>query len=250
VRALVETIASGRAMLFTGAGFEQGALDAEGQPIPDSETMRQQLWELCFGGGPPDGSSLADLYDVALRCAPDRLTAYIERRLRIGPQPLPAHHGAWLGAPWRRIYTLNVDDLEDAAARQFGLPPLDVVHLNGKVGEPVDRLTFSTLQYASRLASRERVYEQLASDLASTPFVFVGTTLDEAVLWKHADWSEHPRSFLISPTLPRARRELLAGLGIEWVCGTAEELASAAAGERDRGQASARTPDRAPPDRP
>jgi hypothetical protein len=249
VRALGEIVASGQAALFTGAGFEAGALDAGGQPIPDSETMRCELWHLCFGDGPPDGSTLADLYDVALRCSPDALAAYVERRLRIGARPLPAHHGIWLGAPWRRIYTLNVDDLEDAAARQFGLAPLEVVHLNGKVGEPVDRLTFSTLQYASRLAGRERVYEQLAFDLARTPFVFVGTTLDEAVLWKHADWSEHPRSVLVSPTLPRARRELLAGLGIEWVCGTAEELASVVGGVPARAPARARTPDPAPPDR-
>ena len=223
--ALARLARSGDAVLFTGAGFSCDASDAGGAPVPDSRTMTRELWQLCFGEtDEPDASTLADLYDVAMRCASDGLRAYVERRLRVG-SPLPEYYRAWFGAPWRRIYTLNVDDLEDVAARQFDLRLPEVIHLNGKVGGGVEELTFSTLQYAARLASREKVYERLAADLAATPFVFVGTTLDEAVLWKHTDLSDHPRSYIITPHLPRARIELLAALGIEWIAGTAEEAA-------------------------
>jgi hypothetical protein len=116
------------------------------------------------------------------------------------------------------------------------LPPLDMLHLNGKVGCPVEELTFSTLQYAARLDARERLYERLARDLLSAPFVFVGTRLDEAVMWKHLererrqgdrDLGERPRSFLITPSLTRARTALLASLRIEWIAATAADAAAA-----------------------
>ena len=131
-----------------------------------------------------DDSSLADLYDVAMLRVPERLRAYLERRLRIGDTALAPHYAALvLRAPWRHIYTLNVDDLEIAVQRQFTLrarcaacPRLlatdrpqttrfDVVHLNGSAGADATDLTFSTMQYASRLCARDREYERLVEDL-------------------------------------------------------------------------------------
>jgi hypothetical protein len=224
---LTAVVGRGDAILFTGAGFAADARDRAGEPVPDSPTMVRELWSICFADDEPDASTLADLYDVALRCAPDRLRAYVEARLRLGNHPLPGYYRAWFTAPWRRIYTLNIDDLEDAVARQFELDRLEVVHLNGKVGDDIEQLTFSTLQYAARLARGQREYEQLAADLATSPVVFVGTTLDEAVLWQHADLTRLPPSFLITPSLTRARRALLAGLGVEWIAATAGEAAAA-----------------------
>jgi hypothetical protein len=233
---LAATVGTGEAVLFTGAGFAVDARDTEGNPLPTSSTMTRELWNLCFDDGEPDDSTLSDLYDVAMQCDPDALRAYLERRLIVGATPLPSYYRAWFAAPWRRHYTLNVDDLEVAAARQFGLTPIDVLHLNGKVGGGVEDLTFSTLQYAARLDGRERAYEQLARDLVAAPFVFVGTTLDEAVMWKHLererrsrdrDLAQRPRSFLITPSLARARQALLASMRVEWIATTAAEAASA-----------------------
>ncbi len=251
-RELAAIVRSGEAMLFTGAGFSAGACARDGTRLPDSPTMVRELWTELFGPGDPDDSTLADLYDVALLRAPDRLREYLARRLRIGDAPLPAVYARWFGAPWRRIYTLNVDDLEVAVARQFPLPrplrsvsalapeppppmpgALDVVHLNGLVGDDPRAVTFSTMQYAARLCSREHEYDRLVDDLRTAPFVFVGTTLDQAVLWQHVelhrradgDPAARPGSYLISPSLSCARQVLLASHGIEWLRGTAAELA-------------------------
>jgi len=252
---LSRVIASGEAMLFTGAGFSVDARDAAGEPLPDSRGMARDLWGIAFGAdaGDPDDSSLADLYDVALARAPEPLAAYLARRLRVGEARLPEYYRAWFSAPWRRIYTLNVDDLERAVQAQFELPRrlrsvsaigggapadprvLDVVHLNGLIGGDLTEVTFSTLQYAARLCGRDRTYEQLAADLMQAPFVFVGTTLDEVTLWKHLEVQRQksggrdrapplPRSFLISPQLPRARQLLLASCNIEWVRGTVDAV--------------------------
>jgi hypothetical protein len=240
-------------MLFTGAGFSAEACCRSGGPLPDGAQMAADLWSLLFPDDEPDDSSLADLYDVALVRAPDVLREYVATHLKIGDEPLPSSFRAWFSAPWRRVYTLNVDDLEAAVARQFELPrplrtvsaladpppaipgALDVIHLNGIAGDIASQVTFSTMQYAARLARRDRAYEHLVEDLASAPFVFVGTKLDETVLWQHVelerrssdhDLDDRPPSFLITPSLSRARQILLESHHIHWVAGTASELAA------------------------
>jgi hypothetical protein len=172
--------------------------------------------------------------------------------LQVGDSPLPSTFATWFALPWRRIYTLNVDDLEVAVARQYQLPrklvpisalaesratpdpsTLEVVHLNGIAGDDPREVTFSTMQYASRLCAPDREYERLCRDLAERPFVFVGTTLDEVVLWQHvqlerrANGGTRPahHSFLIAPSLTRARETLLASHRIHWIRATATEIA-------------------------
>ena len=248
---MAAVIASGDAALFTGSGFSVEASDRSGRHLPDTPQMIRDLWAMLFGDAPLDDSSLADLYDVALVRARDQLRDYLRSRLQIGDTALPASFAAWFGAPWRRIYTLNVDDLEAAVDRQFDLPRrlvsisalaerrpevgegLEVVHLNGMAGDDPELVTFSTMQYAARLCSPDREYERLVRDLDSVPFVFVGTTLDEVVLWQHvqlerqANGDKPPRqhSFLISPSLTRARQTLLEAHRIHWIRATAAEIA-------------------------
>jgi hypothetical protein len=246
----VQLIASGRATLFTGAGFSSDACDLTGNRLPGSAEMVRDLWSLVFDDGPPDDSTLADLYDIALLRAPDKLRAYMSSRLRIGDQPLARWYARWFSGPWRRIYTLNVDDLEAAVARQFELPrrlrtisassnvsaadanDLEIVHLNGTASDDPGAVTFSTMQYAARLCMRDRPYERLVEDLRVSPFVFVGTTLDEAMLWQHMELdrqvtgsTDRPHSFLIARSLTRARQVLLSHHRIHWIQATAAEIA-------------------------
>jgi hypothetical protein len=248
VRELEQVIGSGDAILFTGAGFSLGARDAAGELLPDSETMRRELYALLFNDEPPDDSTLPDLYDVALARAPDELERYLARRLRIGQLGDLERYVKWFALPWRRVYTLNVDDLESALARLAPAAPvlrsisatrahdagpsgdgLAVVHLNGDVRDGAATLTFSTLQYAARLCGQDPAYRDLIDDLDRSPFVFVGTTLDEVVLWQHLELHRRRggrrlrhRSYLIARTLSRARHLLLEDLGLVWVPSTLE----------------------------
>jgi hypothetical protein len=255
-REVVSAIRSGEAALFTGAGFSAEATDSQARSLPDSRAMIAELSAMLFDSE-PDESSLADLYDVALFRAPERLRDYLRSRLQIGNSPLPSTFATWFSAPWSRIYTLNIDDLEVAVARQFALPKrlvsvsalakdrpktppgaLEVVHLNGIASDDPHDVTFSTLQYASRLCTPDQAYEELVDDLRSRPFVFVGTTLDEVVLWKHVQLERQrngdaPRkhSFLVSPSLTRARQVLLESVKIHWIRATAAEFAETVLGE-------------------
>lgn len=256
---LEEALEGGEVVLFTGAGFSAAAWDLRGRPLPLGKEMALELEAICFGTSESD-CALQDLYDVAAEHHRAELGKYLRERLRIGDAPLPAHYGLWFAAPWARIYTLNVDDLELAADRQFelprkpvpiaALPPrsrspdesgeaprppstdvLEVIHLNGLVGEDLDSVTFSTLQYATRLVDGCAYYFELSADLAARSFVFVGTALDEALFWQHLQLRRahgpegRPRSLLVTPRLSRARQVLLEGLHIDWIAGAAEDFA-------------------------
>ena len=144
---------------------------------------------------------------------------------------------------------MNLDDLEAAASRAFALPrpiqsvspsdpvpvpsaDLTYVHLNGQLKDLPD-VTFSPTQYGQRLPGRDPWYATLVADLLSKTVVFVGTTLDEPPLWEHLELRGQkarsgefrPRSFLVAPHLPLARREMLKNFNIEFVPLDAEQFA-------------------------
>ena len=83
------------------------------------------------------------------------------------------------------------------------------------------------------MSGREHDYEALVTDLERFPFVFVGTTLDEVVLWQHVERQRRRpghgppvrRSFLVARRLSRARQMLLEGLGLTWIAASFEDLA-------------------------
>ncbi len=255
---LKEQLRGARAMLLTGAGFSAAATDMSGTALPSGGALAQEIWAICFPGEPFDAaSSLPDLYQHALARHRKALTDLIQKRLTVQSQSLPDYYRVWFSMPWRRVYTLNVDDLDSAAARRFSLPripvpisgtsaahrgsvgaadALEVIHLNGTLDDVPDHVTFSTSQYGRRLASPEPAFHRLVGDLASHPFLFVGTPLDESVLWQHIelrgerggrDFREmRPKSFLITPSLARARQELLKAFNVEWIQADASQFAA------------------------
>ena len=97
----------------------------------------------------------------------------------------------------------------------------DIIHLNGIVDDGPERITFSTVQYAGRLAQRCAFYSQLVRDFAEYPVLFVGTRLDESPLWQHLELAglreqidETPPGLLVTQHVTRARQCVLAALNI------------------------------------
>ena len=170
---------------------------------------------------------------------------------------VPEWYARLFSLAWFRSYTLNVDDLAEATRRryQLGRPLvtvsattehlsqtsdapvegdiLDVVHLNGKLSDGPLKITFSTTQYAERLARQEPWYVRLTSELLTHSFIFIGTQLDESPLWQHIELRRsrgrqtrelRPRSYLVTPYLNPAREAILADFNIVWLKMTASEL--------------------------
>jgi len=254
---LKSQVSRGEVILFTGAGFSLGAKDHSGRPIPSVGELKKELWELLYPGEAFDQySSIGDLYGAALRQKKNELTNLIRSRLTVRPEDLPEYYLPLFNFPWLRCYTLNIDDLESAVGRRFELerPPitisardagdhlpgapaqgLEVIHLNGVVPNAPESLTFSETQYAERIGNQEPWYSRCVVELTSRPVVFIGTVLNESLLWHHMELRKRrenlgrdlrPTSILVTKELSRPRRDILRDLRINWVQGTAEEFAT------------------------
>ena len=249
----------GQLVLFTGAGFSGGARARSGDSMPMSTELRDLLLGIAYPGEPVDSAAtLGDAFAVALRADRRAVETLLATRLSVDPASLPDYYRLYFSMPWCRIYTLNVDDLDVAAANRFDLtrrlvpvsatgsegtdpsttaggPILEVVHLNGMIGGSPERLTFSEQQYAERSVAHDSWYARCAADVRSRPVVYVGTTLHESALWHHIEMRRRqrvesevlpPGSVLVTKGLSRARADLLAAFNVDWVDWTAEEFAT------------------------
>lgn len=247
-------VEQGTVVLLTGAGFSLGAKDLNGTPLPTGTQYAKELWDICYPGEDFDSSSLQDIFEQAHRRQPAALRNSLRTRFTVDSASLPDTYQRWLSFPWMRLYTLNVDDLERAAERRFDLPrsitslsaqatdnpthqpdALEVVHLNGMASDGPDKVTFSHDQYADRVAKQEPFYAQLAAEMLTRPFVFVGSPLEEPLLWAHirlrgersssSENEQRPKSFLVSPALSRARIDKLRAYNVIWVKMSADQFA-------------------------
>src|SRR4030067_967866 len=245
-------------ILFSGAGFSQDVKNRLGQNLPSSKELTQILLSLCF---PDDNHShlpkLQDIFEHALNYKKRDLRDLLLKAFSVDPTTIPDYFRTWLSMPWFRSYTLNIDDLEIAAATKFDLPRkpfsisanswpegedilavvnknLEVIHLNGTIDDIPDSLTFSTSQYAEKLAKHDPWYQRLSSNIISHPIIFIGTSLDEPPLWQHLALRKtrikgqselRPKSYIVTPYLDRARESLLSRFNVEWVNMTTEEFA-------------------------
>lgn len=240
IHLLLGRISSGHSVLFTGAGFSSAAKATDGQPLPSSSELKKILWPIAFPDIPVDEeSSLADVFDCALSQSQNQVRTTLEACLRVDHSSLPKFYSSWFAVPWARAYTLNVDDLEIAAEASFTLPQkihpvsasdpvpsdgLAFVHLNGQLTD-LPNITFSTRQYASRLPGKDPWHSTLVADLMSRTVIFVGTTLDEPPLWQHLELRGpkgrnrelRPRSFLVTPYLTLARKQMLKTFNIDHI---------------------------------
>lgn len=252
---LARHLGLGNVVLFTGAGFSLGARDIRGRPLPSGAVVAQELWPLAYPDDPLDNSSLQDIFEGLQRSNPKKLAAYLKDRFSIDGGTLPSWYQTWFAVPWLKHYTLNVDNLEIAAGLRFDLSrstastcalegratdavdpsrQLDTIHLNGIASAGPENVTFSGEQYATRLGRQEPYYGFLAAEMLTRPFVFVGSPLEEPLFWHHLAIRSlrsqstnelRPKSFLLSPTLSRARIDKLRAYNIVHVPATAEEFA-------------------------
>jgi len=243
----------GELVLFTGAGFSSGCKARDGSYLPIGRELKEAIWPHAFPSSPfNDSETLGEVFEVAQRQNRNALKATLESRLTIDPTSIPNWYHPYMHGPWFRVYTLNFDNFWDLAptvdpdARQLTtvsalsdetLPPdsrAAVIHLNGRLAD-YPNTTFSPRQFGERSAGVEKWYVQLTSDLFGHPIIFIGTELNEPPFWEYLALrrrttertrDRRPKSFLVSPGIGLAKRQLLQELNIVFVEANAEQFAT------------------------
>jgi hypothetical protein len=203
----------GRIILFTGAGFTSTSKNLDGESVPVGAELAKKIWPLCFPALPFDPTAtLQDIYQAALGKDAKKLRELLVRKLTVDPRSIPDIIGRYFSFPWKKIYTLNIDNLGEAVSQRFplarsivqisatdlsvhspypkGAPyiPLPLCHLNGTITDIPHNVTFTTPQYARRQAfPADHLYLELVADIITHPVVFIGTRLDEPPLWQHVE---------------------------------------------------------------
>ncbi len=242
-------------ILFTGAGFSKAAKNYEGNSIPLGNELATELWNQHFKGQARDRSTLKDIFHHARKKDPKALKIYLTNRFRVNHENLPIEYEEFINFPWAKVYTLNIDNLWEVMDYKFGCPlkinpisatsgkqhfrgvkrNLDIIHLNGNLSDVPDNVTFTDEDYGHALFKENPYYSEFSSEFLKQMVIFIGSTMDESLLWKyiqyrlprkriHGDKELRPESYFVSPSLDIARKSLLEDYNITWLKMTTEEF--------------------------
>lgn len=237
---LKSAIANGELILFLGAGASRGCKTSNGLDVPDGNNLAKEL--AARAKLPYEEESLDDVYAAARNKLESRLEPVLEELFR-NTQPSQEYRVLAQYA-WRRIYTLNIDDGLDKALQSsaqkvylrlssdsieerdqfFGR--LDYIKLNGSADRLRDGIIFSSSEYAKATARALPWYEQCASDFIRTPFLFIGTKLNEPLLkfqierYKTVNGTKAGKSYVITPSATEIQKESLLQYNIIHIPGT------------------------------
>lgn len=193
-RRLCDFLINKRVSLFLGSGV---SLDSEGATgkMKSAGQLRKDLVSL---NQLPETASLQQAYSVMV---PDQVRAEITEHYTcslVGPTVTRLAR-----QPWRRVYTLNVDNCFEFAFRkvieqlEFDIESLElfnfcdsysellsdkrcsVVHLHGAVERPDDGYVFSRDEYAQSIQRPNSWMLTLSQLIRTDTFIIAGTSLDE-----------------------------------------------------------------------
>lgn len=246
---ITHAIRRGEAVLLTGAGFSRALTDGFGDPLPIGSELAESLWPIAFRDEPFDeDTALAMVYEESLRNSQTFLGEQLARHFTIDRDLLPPRYLDWYSLPWHRVYTLNIDDSDNAIAELLpdrlqivsalsstpgAVDPgrLTVVHVNGTLDE-FPNVTFSPWEFAERTARQDGWYQEFVTDISTRPVVVVGSVLDESPLWHYLKLRGNrvlgqelrPKSWLVTPRIDPGRRAMLQRLNFSHLPETEAEF--------------------------
>ena len=208
-----------------------------------------------------DSTELQDIFDAAVQVSVERVKSLMIDRFTVDEQRCPQYYRDLVSMPWKRIYTLNVDDLIEKMARGSSISRavravsattesiteiyknnLCVIHLNGSLRDAPKNVVFGRSQYATR-SNPDPFYEALRHDLIGRPIVFIGSNLEEGPMWQHlalrggnpmrGQRELRPRNYLVTPSLNPSKVALLSQHKIVWLPMTTEEFCANVLNEMD-----------------
>lgn len=190
---LATSIRSGEYNLLIGAGASLKSLGGDGKELP---TGRGLADELAMHKGVRPGASLQRVFELLTDGEVNRLVTKRFQSCVPGPaiRQIPKF-------PWRRIFTLNIDDalehaygepgaLQDHVTRNYKDPfeesreltEVPIIHIHGYAQRPKDGYVFARSAYVGQITRSNSWMTVLADLMAVEPFIVIGTTLDEVDL--------------------------------------------------------------------
>lgn len=244
---ILKDIKAGELILFLGAGASYGCKTATGQPVPMAETLASQM--AIAAGFPYEGEPLDQVYEAARGKLGARLDGLLQASFK---HVTPSFEYDRLAAyPWKRIYTLNIDDGLDKSLIRYSqqrvnklssqdqvvernqfFETVEYIKLNGCIDRLHDGIIFSPSEYANATASHLPWYSQCASDFVRSPILFIGTQLNEPLLKYHIERYQSLNSvapgvsYLICPNATKIQIEGLKRYKIKYVEGTLNKFIS------------------------
>lgn len=251
---LIRAVNRNQVNLFLGAGFSTLAKNKLGNTLPTSGQFAELLW--AFLGYPPPydpSSTLAELYEALLASGKSiaAITEFLTSNLMSAD--VPREYEEIVKVFWSRIYTTNIDNLLEQIYGRVGTPRLDIksfpkdelpdrditldriqaVHLHGRLPCNPNDVTFSITQFARRATPHDHLYDHFVRDYGTKTTVFIGTSLNEPLLWQYIEIrkarraeirEERPKSFLICPSITAPKRQLLQAMNVVPVIGSTSDF--------------------------
>jgi len=243
---LAKKIQHGKVMLLLGAGASVGCSNRLGESPPLGGRLTEILADSC-GMQMDPGDELQTVAGNAREILGDMQFFELLRKyyLHCTPSDSLKRLSRYY---FSRIYTLNIDDALEAAFRETGVqtadvfvgnspiisrdgsPSVQIVKLNGSVDRPENGLIFSREEFNHGMVRGVTWYDEIVRDYYSSPFVIVGTELQEPIFWHHVTRFMRDTglragySYIICPTFSPHRRKQLERNGIQPIEGTLTDL--------------------------
>lgn len=196
---LLRALDEGAVNLLTGAGASFGVVGGDGQELKGGPDLARELnskFEL--ENEEPDCSNLQLVYGDIAATPQNRASLADFLRTRF-TQCKPTWQSILLAFPWKRIWTLNIDDVlqrivlastgqaaktftwdDGLSVRPFSAHEFQIVHLHGRaslIQADLSRLIFSLKEYAARHEVSPGWHAEFRSEFIRKPFIICGARL-------------------------------------------------------------------------
>lgn len=201
INKLNRCLLSGNPVLFTGAGFSLGAMNADGVEIPSGSHLKTQIIGELLGIKESDDeykeldkASLSDVCTYASGIVSEyKFRDFIVEHLS-GFRPQSYHETILSYSNWRKVYTVNIDDVVENSRcgnrfivqnsnRKIDYSKanrIEYIKLHGCVRNADGDIVFSNNQYVdSMLHSTDYRFNSFAQDMQVENFIILGTEMNE-----------------------------------------------------------------------
>ncbi|MBF0134148.1 MAG: SIR2 family protein [Magnetococcales bacterium] len=241
-----KSIQHGRIILFLGAGASHSSLSFNGENLPGGKQLTKLL--LKEANIQDEGDDLPDAYAAACKTLGTSEVQKILTKIFVNCKP-SKEYKIISKVAWRKIYTTNIDDALVSALKHDGSQQVVVrVHndqasdkdpsfqrleysaLNGYIDRLKEGIFFSRAEFGRGASTSNAQYIQLAADHHLHPFLYIGTELNEPLLYQAIEQHKSvynntsPVSYIISPGITQAKSITYENYNIKTIKGTLDDF--------------------------